>query len=123
MRIYQTITVVIILTLLSLTCTSIKDQQGKDNYLPDLRINNVQYRIERHEIDTDRPDQPQMTLMGLLDIVLVLIKATLWLVRAAVFALTIVIKPLGEALAIVVGIITIQNQNTVDMIRHYHKRP
>ena len=38
--------------------------------LPDLRINNVQYRIEKHEIDTDRPDQPQMTLMGLLDIVL-----------------------------------------------------
>lgn len=51
-----------------MSCTSIKNQQFKDQYLPDLKIKNVEYSIYQHEIVSDEPGHPKSIFMGLLDI-------------------------------------------------------
>lgn len=59
---------VLSLALLFCSCTSIKDQQFKDQYLPDLKVKNVKYSIYQHEIISDRPERPRRIFPGLLDI-------------------------------------------------------
>ena len=68
MRNSVNIVLVLFFALLFPSCTSVKDQQSKDQYLPDLKIKNVGYNIYQHEIVSDKPEHPNRILTGLMDI-------------------------------------------------------